>query len=125
MTDRTRKGKWRRQNNIVLALDFDAEATSPQIEVGSEGAGVQTEVGSAPDNSKVGDSDGRDGDLDRYNDDEVVMHEDDDDCLDLFTEALRSFSISIAHYYEFALGSPKRSEWLGLEGTIMHICRTF
>ena len=127
MTGRTRKGKRRRESNVVLTLDFDAETTSPQIEVGSEGAGVQTEVGSAPDNSKVGDSDsdGSEGDLARYDDDEVEISEGDDDYLNLFTEAERSFSISIAHYYESTFGAPERSEWLGPEGIIMHICDTF
>ena len=95
-------------------MDFDAKTvTSPQIEVGFEGAGVHTEVGSVHDNSNVekNDSDGSEGDFDNNDDDEVIIDEDDDDCLLLFTEAERSFSLSIAHYYESALGAPERSKF--------------
>ena len=114
-----------RQRDLQLTFHFDAEVTGPQIKVGSGGAKAQTRVVSTPDNSKVGNSDGSEEDLDRYDNNRVAINEDDNDCLNLFTEAERSFSISIAHYYEFALGAPGCSEWLGPNGIIMHICDTF
>ena len=114
------------QSNVILAPQFDAEAVPcPQIEVGSEGTEAQIGVGSAPDNSKIDDTDGSDGDLDSYDDDEVEIRKDDDDDLELFTEVRRRFSLSIAHYCEFALGSPPAFNWLGPNGTIIKICRTF
>ena len=43
----------------------------------------------------------------------------------MFTEAERSLRLSITRYYETALGAPDRTEWLGKDGVIVHICRVF
>ena len=42
-----------------------------------------------------------------------------------FTDTRRSVITSIAYYYQYALGCSPRSEWLGRNGTVKHICEVF
>ena len=53
-----------------------------------------------------------DNEVDNSDDNEVIKEDTDDDNLILFTKAERSLRLSIARYYETALGAPDRTEWL-------------
>ena len=82
---------------------------------------MQTKVGSTPDLVEPDEGWSSDG----SDDDEEVNTEtlwDEEDILNIFLETRKTRNLGTAYYFTHALGCPDRTEWMGRNGTIAHIC---
>ena len=85
---------------------------------------MQTEVGFTPD---LAESDGG-WSLDGSDDDEEVNTEtlwNEEDIINHFLETRKTRNLGIAYYFTQAFECPDRTEWMGRDGTIAHICSIF